>query len=138
MKISESNKIRLGLLLVSFVALTGCQEPSGAGSGVVTGSGAYQIVDDTKNDGVFIADTSTGRVEQCQWLTSSEEWACFVVRKESGVNPAGRFQMVNDSKADGVFIADTVSGRVEQCQWNRSKEAWSCYTVRGGSESVAK
>ena len=41
--------------------------------------GRYQIVNDTKNDGVFWVDTASGRVEQCQW--ANQKWICFRVRE---------------------------------------------------------
>ena len=67
------------------VLLAGCQdiEPMSEQSAQPElAIGRYQIVNDTKNDGVFWVDTTTGRTEQCQWVSQVEEWRCFTVKVE--------------------------------------------------------
>lgn len=69
------------LFLTAWVA--GCQgasDPQAFETRADTEIGRYQIVNDTKNDGVFWIDTATGLTQQCQWNAVGNEWQCYTVR----------------------------------------------------------
>lgn len=74
---NSKQKIITGFVLANLILLSGCSEEKGNNK-----IGRYQIVNDTKNDGVFWVDTVTGRVEQCQWteIGSEHSWKCFTVK----------------------------------------------------------
>ena len=66
--------MKLVALLAMSIVVIGCQsrEPQKIGR--------YQIVNDTKNDGVFWVDTVTGQTEQCLWAAEQSHWSCFKVK----------------------------------------------------------
>lgn len=74
--------VRFALCLLASAMLAGCSELEGFSNSDPDSPkvGRYQIVNDTKNDGVFWIDTKTGRTEQCMWVAETTEWRCFVVR----------------------------------------------------------
>jgi len=75
---SKQNAIKITFVFFNLFFLASCKEEKRDTVEI----GRYQIVNDTKNDGVFWLDTATGKVEQCQWanLGSNSSWQCFKVR----------------------------------------------------------
>ena len=82
---SKQKALKITFVFLNLIFLASCDEKKEAS--VIRGQivndteiGRYQIVNDTKNDGVFWVDTVTGRVEQCQWGSFSKKWNCYAVR----------------------------------------------------------
>lgn len=63
------------------LAVAGCAQPSDKGKSEPAPIGRFQIVNDTKNDGVFWVDTRYGTVEQCMWVENTNQWKCFTVKQ---------------------------------------------------------
>lgn len=70
--------MRIVFLVGAVLAVAGCNDqPTPDPNDEI---GRFQIVNDTKNDGVFWIDTRDGDVKQCMWNTEARAWQCYNVK----------------------------------------------------------
>lgn len=72
--------VKLVIVTIGAILMSGCNQ-SEIIPQETSEIGRYQMIGDPKHDGVFVFDTSTGSVQQCQWTElEGGSWRCILVR----------------------------------------------------------
>lgn len=80
-KLVDNRYLKAFSIFSLFIIMTSCKQKENNVQLEKSEIGRYQIVNDTKNDGVFWIDTATGNVQQCQWTDLDKgSWRCWTVK----------------------------------------------------------